>query len=283
MTKSKKTNDPFKSRLSYTSEDDPLFRRLLMGTIEYATGRKRLEKVYSKVKELQSENGEVWQLILRELEVRVIFDKRQLQKISPAGPAIVVANHPFGVVDGLILGYLLAQMRTDFFVLVNEVLCREELLAPYFLPVDFRETKAALQTNIQTRKLAIERLRAGEMMGIFPSGGVATAPKMWKKAEDLEWKRFVVKLIQQTKATVLPVYVHGRNSRLFQLASQVSQDLRLSLLLNEVRNKMGKKVLISIGDPISYSAIEHLKDRQEMLDYLRRTTEDLSAKIPNFA
>ncbi|PHN07370.1 lysophospholipid acyltransferase family protein [Flavilitoribacter nigricans] len=275
-----KHKDPFKARISYTSPEDPLFRRLLMGTVEYATGRKRLEKVYSRVKKIQPGRGEVWQLILDELDVSMIFDEAQLQKVAPDGPVIVIANHPFGVVDGLILGHLLSRMRDRYFVLVNEVLCREELLAPYFLPIDFRETKDALQTNIQTRKTALERLQAGEMMGIFPSGGVATAPKMWKKAEDLEWKRFVVKLIQQTRATVLPMYIHGRNSRLFQLASQFSLSLRLSLLLNEVKNKIGKTVLISIGEPIPFTEIAHLKDRQELLDHLRQTTEMLSSKIP---
>lgn len=278
MSNSKKTPDPFKARLSYTSPDDPLFRRLLMGTVEYATGRKRLEKVYAKVKKEQPEQGQVWQKILHELDVHITFESSRFQKIPTKGPVVVIANHPFGVVDGLILGHLLSQMRPRFFVLVNEVLCREELLAPYFLPIDFRETKAALQTNIQSRQLAIERLKGGEILGIFPSGGVATSPGMWKKAEDLEWKRFVVKLIRQAQATVLPIYIHGRNSRLFQLASQISLNLRLSLLLNEVRNKIGKHIRISIGEPIPYAEIAHLKDRQVMLDHLRRRTEALASR-----
>lgn len=280
MIRKNKKDDAEKARISYTSPDDPLFRKLVIGTVEYATGRRKLEKVYDQIKQEQPPRDKLWKMALDLLEVSMVYDEQQLMKVPKTGPMVVVANHPFGVVDGLILGHLLAQMRKDFFVLVNEVLCREAILAPYFLPIDFRETKSALQTNIQTRKLAIERLRSGELMGIFPSGGVATAPKMWKKAEDLEWKRFVAKLIQKTQATVLPMYIHGRNSRLFQLASQFSLNLRLSLLLNEVRNKIGKKILISIGEPIPYSDIDHLKDRQLMLDHLRERTEALSAKIP---
>lgn len=280
MIRKNKKDDAEKARISYTSPDDPLFRKLVIGTVEYATGRRKLEKVYDQIKQEQPPRDKLWKMALDLLEVSMVYDEQQLMKVPKTGPMVVVANHPFGVVDGLILGHLLAQMRKDFFVLVNEVLCREAILAPYFLPIDFRETKSALQTNIQTRKLAIERLRSGELMGIFPSGGVATAPKMWKKAEDLEWKRFVAKLIQKTQATVLPMYIHGRNSRLFQLASQFSLNLRLSLLLNEVRNKIGKKILISIGEPIPYSNIDHLKDRQLMLDHLRERTEALSAKIP---
>jgi putative hemolysin len=277
----KKEEKEFKARISYTSEDDPLFRRLLIGTVEYASGRRRLEKVYAKVRQQAPGRKEIWQMILQELEIGMLYDEKQLpQAAQVTGPLIVIANHPFGVVDGLILGHLLAQIRSEFFVLVNEVLCREPMLAPYFLPIDFRETKEALQMNIRTRKQAMERLSRGEAMGIFPSGGVATAPKPWKKAEDLEWKRFVVKLIQQTQATVLPMYVHGRNSRLFQLASQLSLNLRLSLLLHEVRNKVGRKIMISVGEPISFSDLAHLKNRQELLDYLRKVTEELATKMP---
>lgn len=281
MATENKEREPFKARISYTSPDDPLFQRLIMGTVEYATGRRRLERVYSRVKERKPGRAAVWQMILEELEVSMCYDARKLQTLPPEGPLVVIANHPFGVVDGLILGHLLAQIRGEFFVLVNEVLCREELLNPYFLPIDFRDTKEAMQTNIQSRKLAVERMQAGQIMGIFPSGGVATAPRVWKKAEDLEWKRFVVKMIQQTRATVLPMYIHGQNSRLFQLASQLSLNLRLSLLLNEVRNKIGKKILISIGDPIPFATIAHLKDRQQLLDHLRQVTESLSAEIPD--
>lgn len=278
MSRPKKSIDPDKARISYTSTDDPLFKRLIMGTLEYATGRRRLEKLYSEVKRLPPQGAGVWQLLLEKLQVHMIYDDRQLKKAPGGGPVIVIANHPFGVVDGLILGYMLSQMREQFFVLVNEVLCREPLLAPYLLPIDFRDTKEAMATNILTRKLAMERMQAGSIMGIFPSGGVATAPRIWKKAEDLEWKRFVVKMIRQMQATVIPMYIHGRNSHLFQMASQVSLNLRLSLLLNEARNKIGKKILINIGDPIAFSEIEHLKDRQEMLDFLRQTTEALQFK-----
>lgn len=276
-----KKNKEERARLSYTSQDDPLFRRLLIGTVEYASGRRKLEKIYTNVREQQLDRKEIWQQILGELEIEMVFDEQQLERAAGIqGPLVVIANHPFGVVDGLILGHLLAQVRTEFFVLVNEVLCREPMLAPYFLPIDFRETKDALQMNIQTRKLAMQRLRAGEAMGIFPSGGVATAPQPWKKVEDLEWKRFVVKLIQQTGATVLPLYMHGRNSRLFQVASKMSLNLRLSLLLHEVRNKIGRKIMISIGDPIAFSELEYLKNRQDLLDHLRKITEELSLKIP---
>ena len=129
-----------------------------------------------------------------------------------------------------------------------------------------------MQTNLNTRKIALERMKQGEALVIFPSGGVMTSPNGFAKAEDLEWKRFTAKVIQMAKATVIPIFVHGENSRLFQLISQFSQALRMSLLLNEVRNKMGKEIHLTIGDPIPFSKLASIKDRQQLLDHLKEIT-----------
>ena len=154
--------------------------------------------------------------------------------IPREGPIIFIANHPFGVVDGLALGEIISKVRDKFAILVNAVLCRNPQLDPFLLPIDFREIPEAMKTNINTRQEAINRLLNGEAIAIFPSGAVATAPFPGKEPVDLEWKRFVVKLITQSKATVIPLYFHGNNSFWFQLASYIHMNLRLGLLLFEV-------------------------------------------------
>jgi putative hemolysin len=259
-------------KLTYTTEDDPKLKKLLMSTIEYLTGRKKLEKLYRDIDSMGLQAGPLWNEIIRRLDINIVYDEKQLEKVQDVSPLVFIANHPFGVVDGLIMGSLAAKVREGFFILANEALCKDRLLNQHMLPIDFRETKQALQTNIETRRKTMEKLEAGDILIIFPAGGVSTAPKPFGKAEDLEWKRFVVKLIQKTKATVLPVFVHGQNSRLFQIASHINPNLRLSLLLNEVRNKVGQDVHLSIGDPIPFEGIAHFKDRQKLLDHLREIT-----------
>ena len=266
-------------RLSYASPDDPFVKRLLIHAVEYATGRLHLEQVYAEIRAMQVPSSALWHAALTKLSVDVAYDAGQLAKVPVQGPVVFVANHPFGIVDGLGLGYLVSRVRSEFVVPVNVAVCREERLAPFLLPIDFEETRAAVRTNIETRRRVIEHLRDGGALAIFPAGGVATSSGWWGPARDLEWKRFVAKVIQMTEATVVPIYFPGQNSRLFQVVSQFSLTLRLGLLLREVRNKRGRRISVGIGDPIAYSALQGLKDREALLAYLREVTYGLAERL----
>jgi putative hemolysin len=173
------------------------------------------------------------------------------------------------------LSYFISQVRRDFHLMVNEVLCREATLGKYFLPIDFRETKEAQKINIQTRATAIDYLSQGQVIGIFPSGGVATIEHIWNtKAVDLPWKRFVVQLIRRSGASVLPIYFEGQNSRLFQWASHIRQDARLGLLLFELNNKRNKPINMTVGNLLPYDSLP--KDAGDLLAFLYNRTFELA-------
>lgn len=260
--------------LTYAAPDDPWWRRLVIEGVEYATGRRVIERLYNEAIAEKVTPQELWGLALEKLGIRLEYDTTLLQKVPASGPVVFIANHPFGVVDGLALGHLVGRVRPKFTVLVNEVLCRNEQLKDFLLPVDFRETKEAMQTNINTRHEALLRLQRGEALAIFPSGGVATAPRLGQPVEDLEWKRFVVKLITQSQATVVPFFFHGENSFLFQLASHIHSSLRLGLLLYEVANKRNQPVRVTIGKPLAPADWQSIP-RNELLAFLHQTTWDL--------
>jgi putative hemolysin len=265
-----------KSRLSYAKDDDPKFKRFIIKTIETITGRPKIEKLYTEMKEMDLTPQSIWRIALEKLQVYPHFSEEQLAKIPKEGPIIFVANHPFGVIDGLLFGLIASKVRDSFGILVNEVLCTEEMFMPYFMPIDFRETREAMQTIIDTRNKCMERLGNGESIAIFPSGGVATARRPFGKVQDLEWKLFAVKMIQKSKATVVPIFFHGQNSPIFQLASKINQNLRLSLLLHEVRNKMGRHIGISIGDPIPYETLaQEYPKANDMVAHLQKATWEL--------
>jgi putative hemolysin len=194
---------------------------------------------------------------------------------------VIVANHPFGVLDGLIISYLIDKVRQDFLVLTNAVLYQADEIKSHLLPIDFAETKEALSTNLKSRSAAKEHLLGGGCLIIFPAGGASTTRKPWSRyATDLEWKNFSARLIVSAKCPVVPVFFAGQNSRLFQIASHISLTLRLSLFFKEVYDKIGSEIHLRVGDPIPYKALASL-DRNELMEYLRRKTYVLAAGMPH--
>lgn len=274
------------SDFTYAAADDPVWRRRLIHGIEQLTGKPRLWRLYADYCAGPASEDFFTEAVER-LQLRLRLERRELARIPREGPLVVVANHPFGVVDGIVLGYLLSQVRPDFRILVNSVLCRLPELQSFLLPVDFAETRDAQATNIATRRQALGDLLNGHAVAIFPGGTVSTAATPLGRAVDPAWKPFVGRLVQEGGASVVPVFFEGQNSRLFQWASQVSMTLRLSLLFHEVINKMGREVKLRIGTPLSAAQLAHFDDRRALTDHLRALTyapqpEEAACFLPPF-
>jgi putative hemolysin len=266
-----------KATLTYASQVEGKAKKVLVHLIEHLTGRRRLEKIYSHVLNTVDDNHALWGAALGAMRVELQYDRALLEMIPREGPLIFIANHPYGVIDGLAICHLAALTRRDFRILINKALCLEERLAEYMLPIDFNESEEAVQTNIDSKRKSVEALRKGGAVVIFPAGGIATAVSPFGKVTDLDWKLFAAKLVQTTKATVVPVYFHGQNSRLFQLVSQFSLTLRLSLIIYEVNKQIAKPLHIAIGAPLTHEQLAGIKGRQALMDHLRQVTYGLAA------
>ncbi len=265
-------------RFSYSSEEDFFLKRWVILFVEFLTGRRYLQRIYDELHEEDPTPYNVWGNAMKKLNITMDYDAAQLEKAPKTGPVIFVANHPYGVVDGAIMLHLATRVRKDYFLLVNEVMSHEPVLKDHFLPVDFRKGEAALQTNLRTKERTTERLNQGEALVIFPSGAVSTATKFFGPVEEFPWRKFICTRIHETHCTVVPIYFHGQNSRLFQFVSKFSMNLRLGLLLHEIMNKRGKTIKIEIGDPIPYSEMEAYPDRQDLIDFLKARTMALGEK-----
>lgn len=258
---------------SYSSSAETRLKRLLVVAVERLTGQPMLRRLYFENQRNPRPDETFWEAAIRmlRLDLQVPIDGRG--SIPEDGPVVFVANHPFGVVDGIVISHLVSKLRPNFKVLTNSVLNQAPEVQPHILPVDFAETKEALRTNLDTRKRSVEVLNQGGGLVVFPGGTVSTAfGKPFGKAIDPTWRPFTARVIQQAQATVVPIYFEGQNSRLFQIASNVSQTLRLSLLFKEVRNKMGKPIRVRIGEAIPYDALSHISDRTQLISYLREET-----------
>ncbi len=272
------------ANFSYAAPDDPWMTRAIMRLVEIATGQPKLKQLYEENQTAPYPDGpSFFEATMRRLNVDVRFDAARLAQIPKTGPLIVVANHPYGVVDGLAMGSIVEKMRSDFLILTNAVLLRAPEMAPYVLPVDFDGTRAALQTNIASRQKARDHLAKGGALILFPAGAVSTSPDRWGRlpAVDFRWPPLVGQLVQKTGASVVPVFFGGQNSRLFQMASHVSVTVRLALLFKEVCNKMGRRLDVGIGDLVPFAEMARWGDRQAVADELMRRTYALAATIPD--
>ncbi len=254
-------------RLSYASDDDPTPRRLVVRTIERLTGSERIQQVYDDLPDLPAH--ELWAAALDLLAIRVRTVGVDLGALPREGPMVLLANHPFGIVDGLALCSIAARVRPDFRALAHSILCQDDRVSDNLLPVDFSETREAMQTNIETRRQALTTLAGGGAIVMFPAGAVSTAPSGLGRAEDGEWKTFVAKLVRSSRATVVPVFFEGQNARLFHLASQLSMTLRLALLMREVSRRRDSEIIVRIGEPLSYESLSSIEGREALTRHLR--------------
>lgn len=265
---------------SYTSPDDPWLKRKVVRAIERATGQPHLKRLYEDFRNNPVPDESFWDSAIRRLELKIICNDDVLARVPTTGPLVVVANHPFGVLDGVVISHLVHRVRKDFLVLTNEVLTRAEELRPFLLPIDFAQTPQALQTNLKSRAVAKAHLQAGGCLVVFPAGGVSTTPTPWhKQATDTEWKSFTGRLVSQARAPVVPFFFVGQNSRLFQLASHVSMTLRLSLLFKEVHDRIGSEVHVRVGETIAFDQLANINDRVAFMRHLRERTYELGAGI----
>ena len=268
-------------RFSYATEDDPQLKRLVIRAIEKMTGQPYLKQLYEEQRTKVLPGESFWAAAVRNLELKLDVNHDALMRLPKTGALVIVANHPFGVLDGIIISYLTSLVRDDFLVLTNSVLYQAEEIRSYLLPIDFAETREALENNLRSRSQAKAHLLRGGCVVLFPAGGASTVRKPWhRRATDLEWKNFTAGLIVAAKAPVAPIYFAGQNSRLFQIASHISMTFRLSLFFKEVYDKIGAEILVRVGEAIPYSQLEKL-DRKSLMEHLRKATYALGAHLPH--
>ncbi len=267
---------------TYASKVEHTFgQRLIIKTIETFTGKKKLEKIYKNFPLDVKDPSSFWLDILDAMNIKIVNKSKNKLIIPKTGPLLIIANHPFGIIDGLILCALTSKVRSDFKIMTHETLQFLPQLKQFILPVDFGgKTKESKILNLQTAKKAREILDERGILIIFPSGGVSTATTLKSDAFDDEWKLFPAKLILQTRTPVLPIYFDGKNGFLFHLfASKLkNQTLKYSSYIHETKKKIGKEIIIYSGKIIEYSEISEFKDRTKLTKYLKKVTYDLKNK-----
>ncbi|MCW1954653.1 MAG: lysophospholipid acyltransferase family protein [Roseobacter sp.] len=266
--------------ISYAASAQTRGGRAVIRTLENVTGRLGLIK-RARGYELDVANGQdFWDVIVARYGLSLNVVGGALANIPREGPLILVANHPYGILDGLMMGHMLRHARGDFRIMANSVFHKAEDINRVILPISFEESKDAMRQNLETRREALRYLGAGGAIGIFPGGTVSTAAKPFRKRPlDPSWRNFTARMVAKSGATVVPVFFDGSTSRLFQVASHLHYTLRMGLLLKEFRKCVDRPVDVVIGAPIERHALmARASDSKAMMDFLRQSTYELSPR-----
>ena len=264
---------------SYASDEVSRISQKFIRGVEKITGQPRIRRMYEDYTRLGRPPELFWEDAIAALKLQVEIVRGSIHALAPTGPQIVIANHPYGVVDGIIICQLVSRVRKDYKVMTHSILYQAPEVRRHIIPIDFSGSEEALAHNLRSRREAHRILADGGVVIVFPAGGVATARTLSGPALDKPWGTFTAQLALRSSADVLPVHFSGQNSRLYQLASQINLTFKLSLLFHEVRNKIGRRFPVAIGQPVPNSLIQAIGDLRAITDYLNAATFRLKPAV----
>ncbi len=215
--------------------------------------------------------------LLKDLNIKLRIDNQDVLDNLPEGAFITVSNHPFGALDGIILINVIGARRPDFKVMVNMVLNNITAMRPNFIAVDAlaSDDPKKKAVSMQGIKSAIMQVRRGKALGFFPAGAVSKINSHFE-LEDRAWQPSIVRLIDQLKVPVIPIFFHGSNSWWFNLLGKISWQLRTLRLPAEVFRKKNSTIHLSIGNPISVEEQQaHASSVEELGLFLKQKTYEL--------
>ena len=239
---------------------------------EWATGLNQLDKFYAQ-RPVGCDTAQFLRFTLEKLGIEYQLLQDTLEKVPKSGATVVVANHPLGCVEGVILAELLLTIRSDVQILANQYLKTVPELDKLFIGVDVFEGREAHKANLKALRQAHRHLANEGILLVFPAGEVSQIERKRAKAQiqDKEWSRSVSSLIKKNKAATVPCFIDGQNSRRFYMAGKIHPLLRTLMLGRELLNKRQCNIGISIGDAIQYKEVHSLCDSQ-LINYLRLNT-----------
>jgi putative hemolysin len=203
-----------------------------------------------------------------------------LESIPATGAVIVVANHPYGVIEAAVAFDIVMRVRQDPLALVNFSFVCNPLVRPYMEPIDFRGRPGSAGLNVRSLLRFKAHLKAGGLGFIAPAGAVSTRDHLSREAADIAWNASAARLAIAHGATVVPAFIGGEASRLFHVASKISPVLRLAVMMLENYRLRNKDLWVAIGEPVPPETLAQFASPEAAIAFLRARTDALRADIP---
>jgi putative hemolysin len=244
---------------------------VMAGPIEHLLGLKQCHAVYEQVRS-QSDPRLFMRAVLRRLDVRPAFPTEDSESIPRSGPAVVVANHPFGGIEGVIMADTLLSRRPDVKIMANAFLNRIPQMRGLTIPVDPFDRRGAAHFNIGPMREAMRWLQKGGLLMVFPAGEVSHLSLPRLEVADPAWSPTIGRIIRHAQVPVLPVFFPGHNGPWFQAAGLVHPRLRTVLLARQLIGMRGRTVPVTIGRVIPFRWLQRYGGDAELMAYLRWRT-----------
>ena len=244
-------------RLSYAGTFKNPFKAGAIRTIEWVTAKVTLLRLIRDFENTGAPTGSpFWPKAIRQMGIRIDTPPEEIARIPATGPLVVVANHPHGLVDGMILCELINRVRPDFKILTRSLLTGIPEVEMFMIPVPFPHEDNSRELGLQMRDETMAHLKAGGVIILFPAGKVASSETWFGPAIEAEWNVFTHKMIHRSGATILPIRFSGQNTRWYQIANKVSATWRQGLLLYEIRKALFKPQRPHIGEPLPATVLK---------------------------
>jgi putative hemolysin len=267
--------------LTYANSFDSPGTATIIRAMEWFTGKLTILRMIRAFEKRGAPTGQAfWRAALDTMGIPLLTPDDEVAHIPPEGPVVVVANHPHGLVDGMILADLIGRRRTDYKILTRALLTGiDEVAASYMISVPFPHEPDAQRKSVEMRAMAMAHLKDGGVISVFPSGVVASSDRLFGPVIEREWNVFTAQMIRRSGAQVVPIYFPGSNSRLYQMANRISATMRQGLLLHEVVRSCNRPQKPVVGAPIPPERMAMLEsDPRGFMQWLRAHTLSLGER-----
>jgi putative hemolysin len=261
--------------LTYANSFDSPMTAAIIRVMEWFTGKLTIVRMIRKFEKRGAPTGQpFWRAALDTMGIPLLTPDEEVMNIPAHGPVVVVANHPHGLVDGMILADLIGRRRSDYKILTRALLTGiDEVAASYMISVPFPHEPDAQRKSVEMRAKAMAHLKEGGVISVFPSGVVASSDTLFGPAVEREWNVFTAQMIRRSGAKVVPIFFPGSNSRWYQMANRISATLRQGLLLHEVVHSCNRPQKPIVGAPVSDEKMKMLdSDPRGFMEWLRAHT-----------
>jgi putative hemolysin len=261
-------------RLSYAGTFKNPWKAGTIRTLEWLTAKVQLLRLIRSFEKSGAPHGApFWPKAIRHMGIRIDTPEAEIANIPKTGPVVVVANHPSGLVDGMVMAEMVNRVRSDFRILTRSLLTGIPEVEEFMIPVPFPHEDNARELGLQMRDDTIRHLKAGGLIILFPAGKVAMSEGWWGPAVEAEWNVFTHKIVRSTGATIVPIFFPGQNSRAFLIANKISDTLRQGLLLYEIKRALFKPQRPFVGKAMGAEVLKNWEGNPRgFLAWLREHT-----------